>query len=99
MRQFYETYNGNEKLAPLVREISWTNNLLVMARAKTEQAQEFYLLLAAKNRYSKPDAEIRPAGGSVRAEQRGPEEPVRYFTVINLPSPGASVNSILPPLV
>ena len=57
MRQFYETYNGNEKLAPLVREISWTNNLLVMARAKTEQAQEFYLLLAAKNRYSKRELE------------------------------------------
>jgi len=53
MRQFYETYSGNEKLAPLVREISWSNNLLVMARAKTEQEQEFYLLLAAKNRYSK----------------------------------------------
>lgn len=27
MRQFYETYSDNEKLAPLVREISWTQNL------------------------------------------------------------------------
>jgi hypothetical protein len=53
MRQFYETYNGNEKLAPLVREISWTNNLLIMGREKTAEAREFYLLLAAKNRYSK----------------------------------------------
>jgi hypothetical protein len=25
MKQFYETYTGNEKLSPLVREISWTN--------------------------------------------------------------------------
>lgn len=30
MKQFFETYNGNEKLSPLVREISWTNNVLIM---------------------------------------------------------------------
>jgi len=24
MKQFYETYKGNEKLSPLVREISWS---------------------------------------------------------------------------
>lgn len=29
MRQFYEIYFENEKLAPLVREISWTNNVLI----------------------------------------------------------------------
>ncbi|MCL1895984.1 MAG: DUF1016 N-terminal domain-containing protein [Clostridiales bacterium] len=28
MRQFYEAYNDNEKLAPLVREISWTQNII-----------------------------------------------------------------------
>ena len=27
MKQFYETYCSNEKLSPLVREISWSNNL------------------------------------------------------------------------
>jgi hypothetical protein len=27
MKQFYETYKDNEKLSPLVREISWSNNL------------------------------------------------------------------------
>lgn len=30
MKQFYETYCQNEKLSPLVREISWSNNLLVL---------------------------------------------------------------------
>ena len=53
MKQFYETYHNNEKLAPLVREISWTHNLLILSREKTAEAQEFYLLLTAKNRYSK----------------------------------------------
>lgn len=53
MRQFYETYNGNEKLAPLVREISWTQNLLIMSRAKTDEAREFYPRLCSRNNYTK----------------------------------------------
>jgi len=57
MRQFYEIYFDNEKLAPLVREISWTNNLIIMSRAKTVEAREFYLTLAVKNRYSKRELE------------------------------------------
>jgi predicted nuclease of restriction endonuclease-like (RecB) superfamily len=57
MRQFYETYCGNEKLAPLVREISWTHNLLIMSRAKSDEAREFYLLLCSKNNYSKRELE------------------------------------------
>ncbi|MCL2098652.1 MAG: DUF1016 N-terminal domain-containing protein [Bacteroidales bacterium] len=27
MKQFHETYKDNEKLSPLVREISWTHNV------------------------------------------------------------------------
>jgi predicted nuclease of restriction endonuclease-like (RecB) superfamily len=57
MRQFYETYCNNEKLAPLVREISWTHNLLIMSRTKSDEAREFYLLLCSKNNYSKRELE------------------------------------------
>jgi len=57
MRQFYEAYNGNYKLAPLVREISWTHNLIIMSRGKTEEAREFYLLLCSKNNYTKRELE------------------------------------------
>jgi len=53
MRQFYEIYRGDEKLAPLVREINWTQNLMILAKAKTEEEREFYLLLCSKNNYSK----------------------------------------------
>ncbi|WP_084600823.1 DUF1016 N-terminal domain-containing protein [Methanolacinia paynteri] len=28
MKNFYETYRGSEKLAPLVREIGWSHSLL-----------------------------------------------------------------------
>ena len=32
MRTFYLTYNPNEKLAPLAREVSWTKNVIIMER-------------------------------------------------------------------
>lgn len=36
MKQFYETYkDADEKLSPLVRQISWTNNLIIMSRSET----------------------------------------------------------------
>ncbi|MCL2018180.1 MAG: PDDEXK nuclease domain-containing protein [Oscillospiraceae bacterium] len=57
MKQFYEIYAENEKLSPLVREISWTNNLAIMSRAKSEEEREFYLLLCSKNNYSKRELE------------------------------------------
>ena len=57
MRQFYETYKNTERLAALTHEINWSNNLKIMARAKTDEAREFYLLLAAKNRYSTSELE------------------------------------------
>jgi len=57
MRQFYETYCENENLATLSREVSWSNNLLIMARAKTDEAREFYLLLSSQNRYSARELE------------------------------------------
>jgi len=45
MKQFYETYSDNEKLSPLVRETSWTNNILILMAAKSDEEREFYLLL------------------------------------------------------
>jgi predicted nuclease of restriction endonuclease-like (RecB) superfamily len=57
MKQFYETYADNEKLSALLREISWTNNLTIMSRAKSEEAREFYLMLCSKNNYSSRELE------------------------------------------
>lgn len=33
MRQFYETYRHAPKLSPLVRELPWTHNLMIMSRS------------------------------------------------------------------
>ena len=52
MKQFYETYKDNEKLTTLLSEISWSNNLLIISSAKTDEEQEFYILMTIKERYS-----------------------------------------------
>lgn len=57
MRQFYDTYAQNEKLSTLSREISWSNNVLIMMAAKTDEEREFYLLLTKKNNYSARELE------------------------------------------
>jgi predicted nuclease of restriction endonuclease-like (RecB) superfamily len=53
MKQFYETYTDFPKLSPLVREISWTNNLLIFSRCKTIEEMEFYLKYVKQENYSK----------------------------------------------
>ncbi|MBQ3182231.1 MAG: DUF1016 family protein [Clostridia bacterium] len=57
MKQFYETYKDNEKLSPLVREITWSNNLLIMTGCKTDESKEFYLRLCIANGYGKRELE------------------------------------------
>jgi len=52
MRQYYETYCNNENLAILSREITWSNNIAIMSRAKTNEAREFYLILTKENKYA-----------------------------------------------
>ena len=34
MRQFYETYRADKKVSPLVRQLPWTHNLLILSRSK-----------------------------------------------------------------
>lgn len=53
MKQFYETYKDNEFVSPLVTQISWTNHLLILSSAKTDEEREFYIKLCIKENYAK----------------------------------------------
>ncbi len=52
MKQFYEAYKINEKLATLCREISWSHNRIIFARCKTDDEKQFYLEKCIKERFS-----------------------------------------------
>jgi len=53
MRQFFEAYNGDEKLSPLVREISWSHNLVILGSCKDSLEREFYIRMTKKHGWSK----------------------------------------------
>lgn len=54
MKQFYETYkDADEKLSPLVRQISWTNNLIILSRTKSLDERALYLTLCQNEHLSK----------------------------------------------
>jgi predicted nuclease of restriction endonuclease-like (RecB) superfamily len=57
MKQFYETYQDNPKLLPLVRKIPWTHNTIIFSRCKTIEEREFYLSLVIKENYSSRELE------------------------------------------
>ncbi|WP_427501810.1 PDDEXK nuclease domain-containing protein (plasmid) [Methylomonas sp. MED-D] len=52
MKQFYETYQADEKLSALVRELPWSHNLAIFSRCKTQQERAFYLKLSIDEKYS-----------------------------------------------
>lgn len=57
MRQFFDAYKAEPKLSPLVRVLSWTHNLIILAQSKRPEEREFYLRRAIQERWSKRDLE------------------------------------------
>ncbi len=57
MMQFFETYRDKPKLSPLVTELSWTHNLLIMSRSKRDDEREFYLRLCIREKWGKRELE------------------------------------------
>jgi predicted nuclease of restriction endonuclease-like (RecB) superfamily len=52
-RLFYETYADNPKLAPLVREIAWSHNILIFEKCKDAHERQFYITATKKFGWSK----------------------------------------------
>lgn len=63
MKQFYETYYENKKLSSLLRELTWTNNLLILSASKSDAEREFYINLSIKEKYSKRELERQIKSG------------------------------------
>jgi len=53
MKGFYEVYASSEKLAPLVREIAWSHNLVILERCTDPLEREFYLRMTKKFGWTK----------------------------------------------
>ena len=53
MRTFYTEYKNNTKLQPLVTEISWSHNIVLIQKVKSLIAREFYIKMTNKFGWSK----------------------------------------------
>ena len=53
MRNFYAQYEDNTKLQPMVAEISWSHNMIIMEKCKDNLEREFYLQMTKKYGWSK----------------------------------------------
>jgi predicted nuclease of restriction endonuclease-like (RecB) superfamily len=88
MMQFYETYRAAPKLSPLVRELSWTHNLLILSRCKREEEREFYLRVCRRERWGKRELERQLAGALFERTVLSPAKLSPAVTVLH-PDAGA----------
>jgi len=57
MKKFYETYKDDEFVSAVLTQISWTNHLLILSSAKSQEERQFYIMLCIKEKYSSRELE------------------------------------------
>lgn len=57
MRQFFDTYTGDEKVSALLTQLPWTHNLIILGQSKRPEEREFYLRMAIQERWSSRELE------------------------------------------
>jgi predicted nuclease of restriction endonuclease-like (RecB) superfamily len=57
MRQFYDAYRGQKKVSALLTQLPWTHHLIILAQSRRPEEREFYLRLAARERWSSRELE------------------------------------------
>jgi len=53
MRSFYIEYQGDTKLAPLVREIGWSHNIVIFEKCKDALEREYYIKMTKQFGWTK----------------------------------------------
>lgn len=65
MKQFFETYQDKPEFSALLRANTWSNNLHIISKTKTDEEKEFYLKLAAKEKYKARELEKQIDSGDI----------------------------------
>ena len=53
MRDLYLCYRDSQKLQPLVAEIGWTHNLIILTKCRDDLEREFYIRMTRRHGWSK----------------------------------------------
>jgi len=86
MRQFFLTYRHDTKVSPLVRQLSWTHNLLILSKCKRPEEREFYLRLCIRERWGKRELERQLDGALF---ERAILAPQKVSPLVTLLHPGS----------
>ena len=86
MRQFYEVYRDQEKVAPLARQLSWSHNLIILGQSKRPEEREFYLRLATQEKWSKRELERQFKAALF---ERSVTQPAKVSAVLTQTQPAA----------
>lgn len=57
MKQFFETYQNDQIVSPLVRQLPWTHNLIIINQSKSKEERDFYLHKCIQEQWSKRELE------------------------------------------
>jgi predicted nuclease of restriction endonuclease-like (RecB) superfamily len=57
MRQFYEAYRHDAKVSAPLRQLPWTQNLIILNQSKRPEEREFYLRMAIQEKWSSRELE------------------------------------------
>ena len=57
MKQFFETYQGDEQLSALAKVLPWTHNTTIFSRCKSPEERRFYLALCQQEKYTSRELE------------------------------------------
>ena len=70
IRQFYATYQDDEKVPPLATQLPWTHNLIILSQSKTPEEREFYLKTAIREKLSSYPHNLRLLSAGPRQFER-----------------------------
>ena len=86
MRQFFELYNADPILAPLVRELPWSHHLVIMGRCNRPEERQFYLTMTRQERWTKRELERQITGCLF---ERSLTNPVQASSLLKATQPNA----------
>jgi len=86
MRQFYEAYRDLPKVSPLVRQLPWTHNLIILGQGRTTEERAFYLRLAVREGWGKRQLERQLRSGLF---ERAVLSPPKVSPLVRQLHPGA----------
>ncbi|MBX8546505.1 PDDEXK nuclease domain-containing protein [Pseudomonas cichorii] len=86
MRQFYDTYHVEEKVAALPRQLSWTHNQIILGQSKSPEEREFYLRMAVQEKWSSRELERQ---FKVALFERSVTQPAKVSALLKQSHPAA----------